>query len=154
MLGPSLIGCHEDSKYFHTHTVDTERRTEQIHPGLIGQIGFCVLESKVISQVTRANKHWSGVKLELLIRIRQVCVEETQKSTPIVTVTFSVVLHTSGQLKHSERLSNTPQRFQRYCKGLRDKLLCCYGKSCRALMEYLRSMCCAGKRASCPELAF
>lgn len=99
MLRPSLIGCQEDLKYFHTHTVDTERRAEQICPGLIGQIGFCVQESKVISQVVRTN---TGVmKSKLLIRISQVCVE-THKRASVVTIAFSVVLYTTGQLKNSK----------------------------------------------------
>lgn len=42
MLGRFLIGCQEDSKYFHAHAADTRTHThtQQIHPGLIGQIGF------------------------------------------------------------------------------------------------------------------
>lgn len=37
---------------------------EQIHPGLIGQRGVRGLESRVIKQVTRTNKHLSDVKPE------------------------------------------------------------------------------------------
>lgn len=136
--------------------MDTERHTEQIHPGLIGQIGHCVMESKVISHVTRANKHWSHGKSEPLIRIFQFCVTETHKKASIVTsITFSVVLHTSSQLKHSrKRSSHAQQSFQHYCKGLWNKLFCSFYRNNRVVMDYLWSMCCAEKRASRPELAF
>lgn len=55
MSGRSLIGCQEDSKYFHTHTADTRRCTEQIHPVLIGQIGFRGLECKIINRDTHTH---------------------------------------------------------------------------------------------------
>lgn len=35
-----------------SHPHGGHKDAQQMHPGLIGQIGFCVLESKVISQVT------------------------------------------------------------------------------------------------------
>lgn len=147
MLGLPLIGCQEDSKYFHTH-----KETHRTNTSWFNWSNWLPWS---INQVTRTNKHWRDVKSDALIRICQVCVKENHKSASIGTAAVSVVLNTSGQLKHGEqRLSTPPQSFHCYCKVLWDKLLCCYSKSCRVLMEYLWSMCCAGKRASCPELPF
>lgn len=66
MLGPPLIGCQEDSKYF------AQEDTEQIHnkyTGLIGQIGIRGMESKT---VTCAYKHCSDVKSEAQEFVRSV----------------------------------------------------------------------------------
>lgn len=145
MLEPPLIGCQEDSKYF------AQKDTEQIHhkcTSLIGQIGIRGMESKTVTCTNKQCKVRGP-------RISQVCVKKNpqKSSSSIGTIVVSVILNTSEQLKHGkQRLSTTPQSFQCHCKVLWDKLLCCYSKSCRFLMEYLWSMCCAGKWASRPEL--
>lgn len=95
-----------------SHRHSGHRNTRRTNTSWFNWSNKLLCAGKQSHQPSHTGKYWSDVKSKPLIRICQVCVEETHKSAPIVTVTFSVILHTSGQLKHSEqRLSNHRRAF-------------------------------------------
>lgn len=77
MSGCSLIGCQEDSKYFHAHTADSCTHTQQMHPGLIGQTGFlrqqCKIRKPFPPPRMSTHTYHSDVWCMFLIRICQAC---------------------------------------------------------------------------------